>query len=146
MTGIFGTKALLQTDINLILQIIMFLILLMGYFYKKKGKFKAHGVVMGIAVFLHVFSFLLVMGPSFFGNFEFFTTETSHLGVQTTLIHGFAGAIAMILGIGLVGVWALSPSDIAACSRRKRIMDATILLWLVSLIFGISTYLIFYLW
>ena len=102
MTGIFGTKALLQTDINLILQMIMFLILLAGYVYRKKGRFKAHGVVMGIAVLLHVFSFLLVMGPSFLGNFEFFT-ETSNLGVQTTLIHAFAGAIAVILGIGLVG-------------------------------------------
>ena len=57
MTGIFGTKALLQTDINLMLQIIMFLILLMGYVYKKKGKFKIHGGIMGIAVLLHAFSF-----------------------------------------------------------------------------------------
>ena len=54
-------------------------------------------------------------------------------------------AIAEILGTGLVGAWALHPSDTAACSRRKRIMDITILLWSVSLVFGIAAYLIFYL-
>ena len=100
---------------------------------------------MGVAVFLHVLSFLLVMGPSFFGGFEFFTTETYNLGVQTTLFHAVTGAIALILGIRLVAAWALRPSDIAACNRRKRIMDITILLWLASLIFGTATYLIFYL-
>jgi uncharacterized membrane protein YozB (DUF420 family) len=100
---------------------------------------------MGTAVILHALSFLLVMGPSFFGSFEFFTTETQNLGVQTTLLHAVTGAIALILGIGIVAAWALQPSDTAACSRRKRSMDVTILLWLASLIFGTTTYLIFYL-
>jgi uncharacterized membrane protein YozB (DUF420 family) len=126
-------------------QIITFLILLIGYGYKRKGMFKIHGGIMGVAVSLHALSFLLVMGPSFFGGFEFFTTETYNLGVQTTLLHAVTGAIALILGIGLVAAWALRPSDIGACNRRKRIMDITILLWLASLIFGTATYLIFYL-
>ena len=145
MPGIFGTNALLQTDLNLLLQIVTFLILLIGYGYKRKGKFKIHGSIMGTAVILHTLSFLLVMGPSFFGSFEFFTTETYNLGVQTTLLHAVTGAITLILGIGIVAAWALQPSDTAACSRRKRIMDVTILLWLTSLMFGTTTYLIFYL-
>ena len=62
MSGIFGTNALLQTDLNLILQIITFLVLLIGYGYKRKGRFKIHGSVMGTAVILHAISFLLVMG------------------------------------------------------------------------------------
>jgi len=66
------------------------------------------------------------------------------VGVQTTWIHAVPGAIAMIMGIVLVGAWALRPSNIAACSRRKRLMDITVLLWLISLMFGITTYLVFY--
>ena len=144
MKGIFGTGAVLQTDINLILQIIMFLIIVVSLIYKKKMKFKIHGGLMAIAVILHVLSLLAVMGPSFSAGYEYFTTSTSDLGVQTTWIHAIPGATALILGIILVGAWALRPSDIAACSRRKRIMDITILLWLVSLIFGIASYIIFY--
>jgi uncharacterized membrane protein YozB (DUF420 family) len=144
LTGIFGTGAVLQTDINLILQIVMFLIIVIGLVYKNKRKFKIHGGIMGIAVILHILSFLLVMGPSLYENYDFFTTDTSELGVQTTWIHAVPGAIAMIMGIILVGAWALRPSNIAACSRMKRLMDITTLLWLISLIFGITTYMVFY--
>jgi len=144
LTGIFGTGAVLQTDINLILQIVMFLIIVTSLIYKNKMKFKIHGGLMAIAAILHVLSLLAVMGPSFSAGYEYFTTSTSDLGVQTTWIHAIPGATALILGIILVGAWALRPSDIAACSRRKRIMDITILLWLVSLIFGIASYIIFY--
>jgi uncharacterized membrane protein YozB (DUF420 family) len=144
LTGIFGTGAVLQTDINLILQVVMFLIIVIGLVYKNKRKFKIHGGIMGIAVILHVISFLLVMGPSFSEGYDFFTTATSDLGVQTTWIHAVPGAIAMIMGIVLVGAWALRSSNIAACSRMKRLMDITVLLWLVSLIFGIATYIVFY--
>ena len=100
---------------------------------------------MGIAVILHVLTFVLVMGPSFSEGYNYFTTATSDLGVQTTWIHAVPGAIGMILGIVLVGAWALRPSNIAACSRMKRLMDVTTLLWLISLIFGIATYFVFYL-
>jgi uncharacterized membrane protein YozB (DUF420 family) len=144
LTGIFGTGAVLQTDVNLILQIVMFLIIVIGLVYKNKNKFKIHGGLMGIAVILHVLSLLAVMLPSFNNNYEYFTTETSTLGVQTTWIHAVPGAIAMIMGIILVGAWALRPSNLAACSRMKRLMDITVLLWLISLTFGIATYIVFY--
>lgn len=145
MTGILGTNAHLGADINLILQIIMLLFLIIGMVYKNKRKFKMHGGIMGIAVILHILTFLTVMGPPFFESFNYYITATSDLRVQTTLAHAVPGAIAMILGIILVGAWALRPSNIAACSRMKRLMDITVLLWLVSLIFGIATYLVFYL-
>lgn len=144
MTGIFGTGADLQVDINLILQIIMFVIIVISLFYKNKMKFKIHGVLMGIAVILHIITFLTVMGPIFFGYFRTFVEYISYPEIQTTWIHAVPGAIAMILGIILVGLWALNLSNIAACSRRKRLMDVTVLLWVVSLIFGIATYILLY--
>ena len=144
LTGIFGPGALLQTDINLILQIVMFLLIVIGLVYKSKRKFKIHGGLMGIAVILHVISFLAVMLPSFNDSYDYFTTATSDLGVQTTWIHAIPGAIAMILGIVLVGAWALRPSNLASCSKRKRLMDITVLFWFISLIFGIATYMVFY--
>jgi len=144
LTGIFGTGAALNVDINLMLQIVMFAIIVISLFYKKKMKFRIHGILMGIAVILHVLTFLTVMGPIFFGYFSDFVEYFSYLEIQTTWIHAIPGAIAMVMGILLVGLWALRPSNIAACSRRKRIMDVTVLLWLVSLIFGIATYILIY--
>ncbi len=145
MTGFLGTNAHLGADINLILQIIMFLIIIIGLIYKNKRKFKIHGSIMGIAVILHVLTFLTVMVPPFLESFNYFITETSEFRVQMTLAHAVPGAIAMVLGIVLIEMWALHPSNIAACSRRKRLMDIITILWLVSLIFGIATYFAFYL-
>jgi len=145
LTGIFGTGAHIQTDINLILQLVMLIIIVVGLVYKSKRKIKIHGGLMGIAVILHLISLFAVMLPSFNKNYEYFRTATSELGVQTIWIHAVPGAIALILGIVLVAAWALRPSNIASCSRRKRIMDITTLLWLISLVFGIASYMVFYL-
>jgi uncharacterized membrane protein YozB (DUF420 family) len=145
MPGIFGTNAALITDINLLIQIVAFVLVLIGLGYKTKGKIRNHGFVMGAAVVLHLLSFLLAMGPSFLDGFEFFTTDTSYVGVQTMWVHAITGAIALILGTVIVVAWIVRVSDIAACTRRKRFMDVTILLWLISLTFGIATYLTFYL-
>ena len=145
MTGFLGTNAHLGADINLILQTIMFLLLIIGLVYKKKRRFRIHGSIMAIAVILHVITFLTVMVPPFLEGFNYFITATSDFRVQMTLAHAVPGAIAMVLGIVLVEMWAVRPSNIATCSRRKRLMDVTTILWLVSLIFGIATYLAFYL-
>ena len=141
----FSYLADLGADINLILQIVMFLFLIIGLVYKNKRRFRIHGSIMGIAVILHVITFLTAMGPPFFEGFNYFITATSDFRVQMTLAHAVPGAIAMILGIVLVEMWAIRPSNIATCSKRKRLMDVTTVLWLVSLIFGIATYLAFYL-
>jgi uncharacterized membrane protein YozB (DUF420 family) len=144
LMGIFGTGALIQTDINLIIQIVMFIAIIIGMVYKNKRKFKMHAMLMGVAVILHIISFFAVMLPSFNDGYDYFVSATSEFGVQTMWIHAIPGAVSMILGIFLVAAWALRPANIAACSRRKRLMDVTTLLWLISLIFGIASYIVYY--
>ena len=144
MSGIFGTYAAFITDVNLLIQIISFLLILIGFGYKIKKKFKIHGYVMGVAIVLHLVFFVIAMLPSFSGGFEFFTTSTSLMGVQAMWIHAVPGTIALILGLFLVIAWLLRFSDIGACVKRKRLMDVTFFLWMLSLIFGIVTYFGFY--
>ena len=140
MTGILGTGAVLITDINLIIQIVSFLILLISIVYKIKGKIKIHGYLVGLAVFLHFITFIVAMGPSFIDGREFFTTSTNVPGVQYMWIHAITGGAALILGTFLVIAWVIKISQLAGCYKRKRIMDITVLLWSVSVIFGILTY------
>jgi len=140
-----GHPRFLQTDLNLILQIIILAIIFVSLFYKRKTNFKVHGATMGIAVILQIIAFILVMGPTFFNNFDFFSTSTSIAAVQTAWIHAVPGAIALLLGIYLVTRWAVKTSNVAGCYKRKRIMDVTIGLWIFSLLFGIATYVLIYL-
>jgi hypothetical protein len=140
-----GHPRFLHTDLNLVLQITILAILFVSLFYKRKTKFKAHGVTMGLGVILQILAFILVMGPTFFNNLDFFYSEASVPAVQTTWIHAVPGAIALLLGIFLVARWAVKTSNVTGCYKLKRIMDVTIVLWILSLVFGIATYVLFYL-
>ena len=139
-----GHPRLLHTDLNLLIQIITLVIIFVSFYYKKKGKIKLHATIMGTAVVLHLLSFILIMGPSFVQSFTFYSSRLDFLGVQTAWIHAIPGSLALILGTYLVLVWAVKARDVASCYKRKRIMDATISLWLFSLLFGILTYILFY--
>ena len=145
MTGILGTQAYLGADFNIIFQVLTVALIMVAIVYKSRKKFQTHGKLMGIAIMLHIISFIVIMGPVFFRDFEGFVTYTSYLEVQTMWIHVIPGITALILGTAIVVLWALNPNKVAACIKRKRIMDITIILWLVALLFGITTYILFYL-
>ena len=99
---------------------------------------------MSIAVLMHLITFILAMGPAFSEGLDFFVGSTDLLGVQAMWIHAITGGIALITGIILILFWIINLSNIAGCSKRKRIMDITSMLWMISFIFGIVTYLSFY--
>lgn len=99
---------------------------------------------MGLALILHILSFLFVMLPTFYGGFEYFVTTTSNMSVQIIWIHAITGLIVIFFGIFIVGTWFLNPKNIAACFKKKRLMDITIIFWSISLLFGIITYINFY--
>ena len=134
----------LHTDLNLLLQIATLVIIFVSLFYKKKGNVKLHGLTLDNALIFPVISLVLVMGPSFSRSYTFFSNETGIPGVQTMWLHAIPGGIALLLGIILVALWAIHPSNIAPCYKRKRIMDVTLLLWVISLLFGIAAYILFY--
>lgn len=140
-----GHPFLFNTTLNLGLQLATIAIIFLSLYFKMKKQYKKHGTLMGIATILHVLTFLLIMGPIFFENYSFFSTETSLIYVQTNWLHAVPGAITLILAIFLVLRWAINSSKIEGCFKRKRIMDLTITLWMFSLIFGIATYVFIYL-
>ena len=144
MSGILGTHAYLGADINLIFQLATFILIIISVVFKTKKKFKTHGQLMGVAIVMHIISFIAIMGPVFFIDFEGFVSLVSYPKIQTMWIHAIPGLISMILGTLIVVLWALNPNNLATCRKRKRIMDITIILWLMSLIFGLTTYTLFY--
>jgi uncharacterized membrane protein YozB (DUF420 family) len=144
MSGIFSSNTVFITDVNLVIQIVTFLLIVLGFRFKIRKKFQIHGYIMGVAVLLHLVFFIIAMWPSFSGGFEFFTTSIFLTGVLAMWIHAVAGTISLIIGLFIVLGWLLHVSDIARCFKRKRLMDVTLIFWLISLIFGIVTYLGFY--
>jgi len=142
--GIFNPNATVQADANLVFQIVIFLFLAVGFLVAKaKRSFQKHGLIMGIAVGLHTVSILIVMVPSLAASRGLFADLYASLSL-VVLSHAILGSLVEILGIYLVGAWAINRKNVKACFKRKTPMRATVFLWLLELIGGAYTYILLY--
>ena len=138
MSGIFGTRAPLASDLNLILQLIILAILLVGVRFGKnktaKG-LKAHGRVMTLAVGLNAVGILLAMLPSFVIIVSAVLNKPLTIGFPLASIHAFFGVLAEGLGVTLV---------FKKFGNVRRWMRLTTAFWLIAIVLGISVYLTYY--
>jgi len=142
--GLFNPNATVQADANLVFQIVIFLVLAVGFLMAKaKRSFQNHGLIMGVAVGLHTVSILIVMVPSLVASSGLFADLYAGLSL-VLLSHAILGSLVEILGIYLVGAWATNRKNVQACFKRKTVMRAAVLLWLLELIGGAYTYILLY--
>jgi len=144
MSGLFGTKASSLIDVNLILQIAIIIILIVGRRLAKSKKFFTHGRVMASLVILHSVAIALIMIPSFLINFSALKSIFDPR-VIITWIHAIVGTSAEALGVYLVYKWGFKPQSVAACATRKKYMMPAFALWGLSATLGIVFYALYYL-
>jgi uncharacterized membrane protein YozB (DUF420 family) len=133
--------AFLESTISLVIQIAVLVLLIGAIVLKKQKKFRQHGITMLSAVVLHIIAILAVMIPSlaaFFGAPR--SIDYADVFVVFTLFHVTAGIVAASLGVWLVGSWRLE-TNMQPCFKKKRIMDATLVLWVLAIITGMVLYL-----
>jgi len=137
MSGIFGTSAPLASDLNLILQLIILVILLAGVKFGKNKtakSLKAHGRIMTLAVALNAVGILLVMLPSFVAIVSEVLNPLT-IGFPLISIHVFFGVLAEGLWVTLV---------FKKFGNVRRWMRLTAAFWFITVVLGISVYLIYY--
>ena len=94
------------------------------------------------AVAFHIVAILVIMVPSFGALFsDPSAVNFADAFIIATLIHVSAGLLAVLLGIWLVSSWHLQ-SNFDTCFKKKRVMDATISLWLLAIALGVVFYLV----
>jgi uncharacterized membrane protein YozB (DUF420 family) len=130
--------------ISLVIQIIVLLLLVYGYWLKKKMKFRNHGIVMAVATVLHLALVLYVMIPSFVLAVipDYIIPSPFAIASVVGLIHGILGTTALSFGVWFVVSWGFR-KNIKGCINKKKIMCKTLIVWITSLIFGIVLYAIF---
>lgn len=126
-------------EANLVLQIVAFAIVLVGYSFKRMRRYIQHGWIMLTALILTFISLFLVMLPSLLGFGESIPVST----FTVALVHASLGSVVVVLAIFLVGSWRLQKST-ANCIRRKKVMRVTIILWTVTFILGVELFLLLY--
>jgi hypothetical protein len=140
MAGFLG-KAPLTSDIGLILEIAVTVALIVGRFaYARKGRLRAHGFAVTIAVILHCVSVPLIMIPSFLGSLNALLTNLSSPAIIITWIHMPIGLAVLFLAIYLVVSWRFREVN-ATCYKRSGLMRPLWMLWIFSLFLGYLLYL-----
>jgi len=138
MSGLFGTGAPITSDLNLLLQILIFVLLAVGSkFGRKKTKIslKRHERVMKTAVGLNTISIFLIMGPSLLANFNLALEEPLVIGFPLTLVHHSFGLAAEILGVVLI---------FRKFGKVRIWMRLNLLLWIVTFALGVLFYLSYF--
>ena len=131
----------ITATISLVIQLVVLGLLLGGWWLKAVKKFRQHGITMLSAVVLHAILILMWMIPSFsvfLGAPD--SINYADVIVIIVLFHAFAGIVAFVFGVWLVGSWHLK-TNMKTCFAKKNIMRVTLALWLIALLFGIILYL-----
>jgi uncharacterized membrane protein YozB (DUF420 family) len=140
--GLFNPNAVFLSDVNLLLQFAILVILILSFYFQRGRIYPKHGVTMAIAVTLHTIAIFGIMLPSLFALTSSF--GTSIVRSLAVLPHAILGSLVEILGLYLVLTWALHRREIKVCSENKRFMKPTFILWLLELAIGIYVYIVLY--
>lgn len=139
MTLIFTTTQLhdWMQYINIIVQISILLLLVLGLIFKKKRRYDWHGDVMLLAVIINALILISHMGPSliYLPDEPWFVTV---LGI----IHAGIGILAEFLGAWIAVTWAYGHSETGYCAKKRKLMRKTLILWLAALGLGLIFYVL----
>lgn len=143
--GLFNPHAFFLSDVNLLLQIAIFVVLLVGFsLAKSKRSFMKHGVTMLTALVLHTVLIFGVMVPSLLSMEAGPLAGLSSSLALSTIPHAVLGSIVEVLAIYLVGTFLLSRGDVKSCFKNKRPMQVTMMLWFLEIILGVYIYVLLY--
>jgi uncharacterized membrane protein YozB (DUF420 family) len=140
--GLFNPNAVFLSDVNLLLQLAILVVLILGFSFKRIRIYPKHGATMAIAVALHSISIFAIMLPSLLALTG---SWVNPLAVRLVVLpHAVLGSLVEILGVYLVLTWTLHHREVKVCSRKKKFMKPTLILWLIELVIGICVYILFY--
>ncbi len=129
---------------SLLVQFVVLALVLYGYMLYRRLDLRRHGTIMALAVFLQLAAVAAIMAPSFIAAVapEYIAVNPSGLISIISLAHEVTGGVAFALGLYFVVAWRFQ-KGLTGCFSRRRLMLATLVVWLAALLFGITLYTIF---
>ena len=126
------------SSLNMILQIAILILLLMGYLEaRRKRNFLKHGYYLTFAMIINTLSFLLIMGPSLI-EYRIWAQPLNLLNI-IVIIHAVVGLVVIVQGIWIFWGWRLQ-SNVKGCIYKRKKMKRTLYLWILAFITGSILY------
>ena len=129
---------LFVATVSLAFQLGVLALLLVGFGFKRRLRFRFHGFFMLAAVAVHLIVIGVIMLPSLVA---ILLQKPPILIGLFAPFHAAAGTATAILGVWIVGSWRLRQS-LKFCAPKRKFMRFTFILWLVTLSLGIIFYFI----
>jgi uncharacterized membrane protein YozB (DUF420 family) len=143
--GFLGTGARFASDVNLVLQLLMGLILLLGMVLARRGLYRAHALCQSGVVLLNLLLIAFIMLPPFKSDvvpaIPGRLTEPYYF---LPALHALLGGVAQLLGLYIIiraGTDWLP--DRLRFQNYKLWMRTTLALWWSVILLGVATY---YVW
>ena len=146
MNGFLGTGATFRADLNLVVQIAMGLMLLVGMVLARKRKYNAHKYCQSSVMVLNLVMIFLIMAPSFSKQVQpQVPGGLKEAYYAVPYVHALLGAAAELLGlyIVLVALKRLVPKKLRF-KRYKPWMRTELVLWWIVVLIGVGTYYVWY--
>jgi len=124
--------------VSLAFQLGVLALLIVGFRFKQRLRFRLHGFFMLTAVALHIIIIGAIMVPSFVAIV--IEKPTSSIGLFAPF-HAAAGTATAILGVWIVGGWRLRQTT-KFCAPKRKYMRITFSLWLLTVSLGVIFYFI----
>lgn len=140
---LFGSTADLIFDINFIIQIILIILLLVGYLQKRKWKY--HGIIMAVGTVMMLVTVLLIMAPSLIANAPAIVLSPTSTGALVTIAHVFLGSIALVVALFFTLrflYFSLRKKPLTCGTRIKMRIQLTI--WILAFLLGLIFYVYYY--
>lgn len=136
----FSIAANIMFDINFVIQIVLIALLIFGL--TQKPNRRRHGTIMAIALIVNLVTFAIIMFPSIFLKWNLIVL---HNLTAIILIHAIVGGVAIVLGLvfSIRFLIFLRRNKDLNCGTQMQ-MRIVNLAWLVSFVFGLIFYFVFY--
>jgi uncharacterized membrane protein YozB (DUF420 family) len=122
-------------EINLFMQTVWTALVLVSMWFRKKGNYLVHGIIMVVVVGVTLVSFsaVLIMSPLRSSSMQiYFSTP---LNLAQFISHAVLSIPAIIFGVWLVALWR--PHSITFPTKSKMIARVTAILWVLSYTAGV---------
>jgi plastocyanin/uncharacterized membrane protein YozB (DUF420 family) len=146
MSGFLGTDATFRADLNVVLQLLMGILLLLGGLLARRKKFDAHMYCQSSVMILNLIMIFMIMLPAFRRQVEPRIPSglwNSYYSIAAT--HAILGGVAELLGLYIVlsAATRILP-EFLRLKNYKLWMRSLLILWWLVLFFGLGTYYYWY--
>jgi uncharacterized membrane protein YozB (DUF420 family) len=127
-------------EINLVMQTFWTALVVVSMWFRRKGNYLVHGIIMAVVVGVTLFSFSLVMfmSPPSGGSIQAYFS--SPLNSAQFISHAFLSIPAIIFGVWLIALWR--PHSTSFASKSEKIAQITAIFWILSYAAGVLGFIV----